>query len=213
MLNNCSGPSNVHFMTDDVNKPTWNWPEDNYFDYIHSRYMIGSIENWKALAANAYKWISLSFSLADHTNRLTCRSCKPGSYFELQELDPRFRCDDGTLPEGSFLSYWSTLICEASSRYNRPVPQFNEYRAYFEEAGFVDIEQVILKSPTNSWSDKKDLKKVGHFQLLAHLEGMEGVSIGLLTRALQWNAEEVRVLMARLRPELKDKSIHSYQIK
>lgn len=213
MLNNCSGPSNVHFITDDVNKPIWNWPEDNYFDYIHSRYMIGSIEDWKALAANAYKWIALSLSLADHTNRLTRRSCKPGSYFELQELDPRFRCDDGTLPEGSFLSYWSTLICEAASRYNRPVPQFNEYRAYLEEAGFVDIEQVILKSPTNSWPEKKDLKKVGHFQLLTHLEGMEGISIGLLTRALHWNAEEVRVLMARLRPELKDTSIHSYQIK
>lgn len=55
MLNNCSGPSNIQFMIDDVNKPTWSWPNDNYFDYIHSRYMIGSIENWKALAAKAYK--------------------------------------------------------------------------------------------------------------------------------------------------------------
>ncbi len=77
----------------------------------------------------------------------------------------------------------------------------------------MDVEQVILKSPTNSWPDKKDLKKVGRFQLLTHLEGMEAISIGLMTRALHWNAEEVRVLVARLRPELKDKSIHSYQIK
>lgn len=77
----------------------------------------------------------------------------------------------------------------------------------------MDVEQVILKSPTNSWPDEKDLKEVGRFQLLTHLEGMEAISIGLMTRALHWNAEEVRVLVARLRPELKDKSIHSYQIK
>lgn len=55
MLNNSSGPSNVQFMMDDVNKPIWSWPDDNYFDYIHARYMIGSIDNWKALAAKAYK--------------------------------------------------------------------------------------------------------------------------------------------------------------
>ena len=95
--------------------------------------------------------------------------------------------------------------------YNRPIPYHQEYKAWFEKAGFVDIQQIIFKSPTNSWPKSKLLKEVSKFQLVAHIEGLEGISLGLMTRGLQWKAEEVRVLMAKIRPELKDRSIHSYQ--
>lgn len=85
--------------------------------------------------------------------------------------------------------------------------------AWFERAGFVDIRQVILKSPTNPWPKDRKLREVGKFQLLAHLEGLEGVSLGALTRAKAWKAEEVKVLIAKVRPELMDKNIHSFQTK
>ena len=121
--------------------------------------------------------------------------------------------DDGSLKEDSVLSYWSRLITEASVDYNRPIPYHTEYLKMFQQAGFVDIKQITLKSPTNPWPKDKRLKEVGKFQLLAHTEGLEGISIGLLTRARRWKADEVSVLMAQLRPELKDRSIHSYQTK
>ena len=141
------------------------------------------------------------------------RHCKPGGYVELQEVDPRFTSDDGSLKEESALSYWSSKICEAAEKYNRPIPIYTEYKTWFEEAGFVDIKQVIFKSPTNSWPKSSRLKEVSKYQLLCHIEGFEGISLALMTRGLQWRAEEVKVLMARLRPELKDRSIHSYQTK
>lgn len=75
----------------------------------------------------------------------------------------------------------------------------------------MDIKQIFLKSPTNPWPKDRTLKEVGKFQLCAHLEGLEGISLGLLTRQMEWKAEEVKVLMAQIRPELKDRSIHSYQ--
>ena len=81
------------------------------------------------------------------------------------------------------------------------------------EAGFENVTEVVLKSPTNPWPKNKVLKESGRFQLLAHLEGLEGVSLALLTRALRWKPEEVKVLFAKLRPELKDRSIHAYQNK
>ena len=129
----------------------------------------------------------------------------------MQELDPRFVSDDGSLEEGSNLAYYSKLMCEASAIYNRPVPYHHEYFAMFEKAGFVDVKQVLLKSPTNPWPKDKKLKEVGRYQMLAHIEGLEGVSLGLLSRVYDWKLEEVKILMAKLRPELKEKSIHSYQ--
>ena len=121
--------------------------------------------------------------------------------------------DDGSLREDSVLTYWSRLITEASAAYNRPIPYHTEFLKMFQQAGFVDIKQITLKSPTNPWPKDKRLKEVGKFQLLAHIEGLEGISMGLLTRTRQWKADEVSVLMAKLRPELKDRSIHSYQTK
>lgn len=75
----------------------------------------------------------------------------------------------------------------------------------------MDVRQIVFKSPTNSWPKNKQLKEVSAFQLLAHLDGLEGISMGLMTRGLQWKPEEVKVLLAKTRPELLDRSIHSYQ--
>ncbi|KAL8697101.1 MAG: hypothetical protein Q9224_002470 [Gallowayella concinna] len=155
--------------------------------------MIASIGNWASMIRKAYK----------HT--------KPGGYFELQELDCRFKSDDGSLLDSHNLNYWSRFITEAAANYNRPIPHYTDYIAWFERAGFVDIRQVVFKSPQNPWPKNKVLKEAGKFQLLAHTLGLEGVSLGLLTRGLEWKAEEVRVLMAKIRPELKDRGIHAYQ--
>ncbi|KAL6717513.1 hypothetical protein ACLMJK_005428 [Lecanora helva] len=186
-------PDNVRFEIDDVNAEDWSWP-DNYFDYIHSRFMLSSIGSWSRLVRKAFQHI------------------KPGGYFEMQELDPRFRSDDGSLREDSSLSYWSKTMCEASASYNRTCPEYHQFVKWFEKAGFVDVRRMHLKSPTNPWPKDRVLKEVGKFQLVAHLEGLEGLSIGLLTRQLGWKLEEVQVLMAKIRPELKDRSIHSYQM-
>ncbi len=49
------------------------------------------------------------------------------------------------------------------------------------------------------------------FQALQYQEGLKGLTIGLFTRSLQWQLEEVEVFLAKMRGELKDRSIHSYQ--
>ena len=185
-------PDNVHFEIDDVEAPNWNWPE-NHFDYIHSRFMLSSISGWQRYIRKAFQHI------------------KPGGCFELQELNCRFASDDDTLKDDSNLADWSRKITEASANYNRRIPLHTEYMAMFEKAGFVDVRQVILKSPTNPWPKDKHLKEVGKFQLLAHIEGLEGVSMALMTRGLNWKPDEVKVMLAKMRPELKDRNIHSYQ--
>jgi len=184
-------PENVHFEIDDI-EGDWMFSE-NSFDYIHDRMLIGSVSDWKTMFKKAYK------------------HCKPGGYFEVQELDPRFRSDDDTLPPDSTSKYWGDLICEAAGAYNRYTPKCREYKAWVEEAGFVDVTETIFKRPLNSWPKNKTLKEIGKFQLMNYTEGLEGLTIGLLTRALHWQPAEVQVLLAKVRAELRDKSIHSYQ--
>lgn len=46
-------PDNVRFEIDDLESKEWTWQE-NYFDYIHSRYMICSVSSWQAFIRKAF---------------------------------------------------------------------------------------------------------------------------------------------------------------
>lgn len=47
-------PNNIRFVIDDLESPVWSWEED-YFDYIHSRFMICSISSWPDFANKTFK--------------------------------------------------------------------------------------------------------------------------------------------------------------
>lgn len=74
-------PPNLKFELEDATQP-WTFPE-NHFDYIHIRYLFGSIPDWTALLKEAY------------------RACKPGGYVQSFEASYVFQPDDETLKPGS----------------------------------------------------------------------------------------------------------------
>jgi len=45
-------PPNVKFVVDDVEQ---DWAESQPYDYIHCRYMTGSIRDWPRLVRQCYK--------------------------------------------------------------------------------------------------------------------------------------------------------------
>jgi len=47
-------PDNVRFEIDDIEAKEWSWL-DNYFDYIHSRYMCASISSWPRLVRKSFQ--------------------------------------------------------------------------------------------------------------------------------------------------------------
>ena len=47
-------PDNVRFEIDDFENQLWPWRE-NYFDYIHSRFLVGSVSSYPALIRKAFK--------------------------------------------------------------------------------------------------------------------------------------------------------------
>ncbi|MCJ1393219.1 hypothetical protein MMC18_006091 [Xylographa bjoerkii] len=184
-------PDNVRFEISDM-ESDWMYKE-NSFDYIHSRYLLGSITDWEAMIQRAYK------------------HCKPGAYFEMQDLDPRLASDDDSLSKSPMHLMFCTLVIDASEQYGKPVPRHTQYKGWLEAAGFVDVREYLFKIPVNTWPKNKQLKEVGKYQLLNYTEGYEAIGIGLFTRSLNWQPAEFQVLLARLRQEIKDRTIHTYQ--
>jgi hypothetical protein len=150
-------------------------------------------------------------SIAASIDHPIYRHCKPGGYFELQELDPRLNSDDGSHTKSEMHLLYTNLIIEASEKYGKPVPVHSQYKKWIEEAGFVDVKEYFFKIPVNTWPKNKQLKEVGKYQLINYTEGYEGIGIGLFTRTLGWNPTEFQILLAKLRQELKDRTIHAYQ--
>lgn len=115
-------PPNLTFEIDDV---TQDWTfAPNTFDYIHVRYMLGSIQDWPRLFKQAYA------------------ALKPGGYVESYESEPHYMSDDGTVKPDSAMATWTKLFAEGGRKLGRPFTILSDdlQRKAIEEAGLVDIE-------------------------------------------------------------------------
>lgn len=103
--------------------------QPNAFDYIHARYLVGSIIDWTALFKEAFKCL------------------KPGGWFESFEGSPHMVSDDGSVPEKSAISQWGKFFEEGGKKMGRSFLIIHEgtQRKAMEEAGFVDIQEWEYK--------------------------------------------------------------------
>ena len=82
--------------------------------------------------------------------------------------------------------------------------------ASLEKAGFVDCKVLEFKLPIGPWPKQKRLRDAGLLQLSAMLEGIEGLSLRLYTYYAGWSLDELKVLLAKVRTELRDPACHAY---
>ncbi|KAK7705068.1 hypothetical protein SLS57_010265 [Botryosphaeria dothidea] len=176
-------PPNVKFEIDDVEDA---WLYSTPFDYIHCRFMAGSLKNWPRLMQQAFQ----------HT--------KPGGWVEFQDFEMRFYTHGGDFAPGSPLDRWcDELIAGITGAGFDPEPGA-KLKGWVEDAGFANVTHRLLPIPTGTWPKDKKLKEIGAFDLVQFLEGLEAISLRTLTQLRGWTAEEVQVLLAKLREELKN---------
>lgn len=166
---------------------------DNRFDLIHGRFLMGSISDHNKL----YKRIF--------------NALKPGGYFEVSEMEGGTYSDDGTVgPDFPSVKWWAWLE-EAFIKIGKPIIKIDEYPKLMTEAGFEDIQFMMLKRPTNDWPKDQRMKEIGRYTCLNYLEGLEGFTMAPFTRVLGWSPDEVQVLVAQVRAESVKRKIHGWQ--
>lgn len=113
------------------------------------RSLISSVSNYPRLYAQAINAI------------------KPGGWIEVNDVTPLLFCDDGTFPEDSASFKWGHYFHEALIKLGRPVPALEQYKPWIEQAGFVDVQERILRRPTNDWPKDPRMKEIGRVSQLA----------------------------------------------
>ncbi|KFY87397.1 hypothetical protein V500_06978 [Pseudogymnoascus sp. VKM F-4518 (FW-2643)] len=184
-------PANVQFIIDDAEQADWAIPE-NHYDFVHTRILEGCFLDMGAVIATAFK----------HT--------KPGGYLECQELNPPPHCDDGTMPpDWPFLRYVEKLQ-EASLEIGRELDIAPKLRGWFEDAGFVDVQQRVFKVPLGRWPKDPTMKDLGHWWAENMSVGLAAFSLAYFSRVLGWSTEEIELYLVDVRKSLTDRDVHAY---
>lgn len=112
---------------EDCSQP-WTFNSDS-IDFVHIRYLAGSIQDWPALFKEAY------------------RCTKPGGWIQSFDTSGGFESDDGSVKENSALSQWGKIFAEGGRMLGRSFSLFEEeiQRRGIEEAGFVDLQEANFK--------------------------------------------------------------------
>jgi SAM-dependent methyltransferase len=177
-------PPNVRFEIDDMEKT---WVYANKFDYIHCRAMAGSLRDWPKLLRQAYQFT------------------KPGGYVEFQDFDLGwYAAPGGEFEKGCPIDEWIMKIGEGLRKFGLdPSPGAN-LKTWVEEAGFVNVKERPLPIPTGTWPKDQRMKEIGAFDLISFLDNLEGLTMRVYNHAFGWTADEVKVLCAQVRKDLKN---------
>ncbi|KAH8684141.1 S-adenosyl-L-methionine-dependent methyltransferase [Ilyonectria robusta] len=181
-------PPNLNFQVDDLEEP---WTFHVKFDFIYSRMMTAGLADWPRFFEQAFENLT------------------PGGWLELADICP-ITCDDGTMKPDAAVCRWVNTLLDGTKIVNRPFDGAYQYKEQMEAAGFTNLTQVVYKWPQNRWPKDQRLKELGAWTLENISSGLEGLSAAVYTRVLGWSKEEMDVLLAEVRNDLKNPAIHSY---
>lgn len=124
------GKSNVVLSRSEIEDCSgeWTFPQES-FDFVHLRWLIGSIADWTALYGEAYKTL------------------KPGGWIETHEASADIVSEDGTVTPEMALGQWGKIFLEGGRKLGRTFDILGTelQRKSLQEAGFVDIQEKELK--------------------------------------------------------------------
>jgi hypothetical protein len=116
--------------------------------------------------------------------------------------------EDGSLTEESSTRRWLKTLLPLATQIGREPCPGPKLEAWVRDAGFTNIRCRKFRMPLGPWPKDARMKGVGMLNLQQVLDGLEGFSLRLLCDVAKWSEEEVTVLLANVRRELRDPSIH-----
>lgn len=151
---------------------------------------------------------------------------------EFQDFDITYYSEDGSLKEEQSISKWITALIDAARGFGRDPCPGPKLEGWMKDAGFEGVQHEKYRLPIGPWAKDKhlvcsardhahrtvfgvqkqlkhDQKTVGAWNLVQTEDGLEGFTFRLFTQFLGWKIEEVQVLLANVRKDLRDPKIHA----
>jgi SAM-dependent methyltransferase len=201
-------PPNVRFEIDDLEDP---WTYSQPFDYIHGRYLAGSIKDWPGLIRQCLDFL------------------KPGGWLELVDYDIWWYSQDGSLTEDHALRRYMRAAHTTEAISGRSFVPGHNLEGWVRETGFDNVNVIKSLLPIGqrsceyhsgevvcadewcsegTWPKDKRMKTIGAYNFAQLWEGLDGFSPRLFINMLEWSREKMEVLLMECREDLKDPRVH-----
>ncbi|KAK7444599.1 TAM domain methyltransferase [Colletotrichum acutatum] len=134
----------------------------------------------------------------------------PNGWAEFEDMSVIYGCDDGTVTEDLALMKWARLFAEACQKLGREDSPGPKLEDWVRQAPFKNVVHQHFKIPLGPWPKDAHNKDVRMCNLAQTLEGLDAFTLKLFIGVLGWTREEVVVLFAQVRKDLKNSAIHAY---
>lgn len=137
------------------------------------------------------------------------RNLTPGAWAEFVDWDVTWVSPDDSIPRDGAI--WKLnreflrIIGETGGA--DPNPGLS-LQGWFKDAGFANVRCAKYPVPFGTWPADRRMKEIGAWNLLQLQEGLEGMIYFVFTRLLNLSKEQVDVLAAKFRQEVKSPKIH-----
>ncbi|WZH46896.1 S-adenosyl-L-methionine-dependent methyltransferase [Fusarium acuminatum] len=167
--------------------------KSSFADYIHARWLFGSIKSWDDFFAEAF------------------RVCKPGGWVESHEAASSISSDDNTVAPDSAMGHWGKFFLEGSKKIGTSftVVEDGTQRKAMEAAGFINIQEFEFRNPIGAWPEDPIEKRMGSYTQYGLETDSEGFIL-FMAHALGWKREEILVYIAQFRREIRSGKHHGY---
>lgn len=184
-------PPNCLFEIDDVEE---DWPyREAHFDFVHGRDLMTAVRDWPRLLNQAYTHL------------------KPGGWIQLASTIPGALADDDSIPPNSAYVECGRLYFEMAEKMGAPLDAPRSWANQMRDAGFTKVRDEVYKLPMGPWPRSKRLRRVGKLEQIMILEGgFEAYMLRGYTQVLGGRAEDLQIILALARREIKDPSVHTY---
>lgn len=207
------GPSNLFFEIDDA-REDWTYTEP--FDFIHIRGLAGAFHDWGHVYSGVYKHLRTNgyCEVADFgpislpPRRRSGGGGGGGGGASSNSRDPSSTSSvtssstTSSSSSSSPLATFNSALTSAAERAGYPIGLSHLTKSTIEQSGLSVLHSKIFDVPLGEWSRDPRLGSAGRNILVSALEGLEAMSLRLLTRELGWTEEGVRQLCGEVVAEL-----------
>ncbi|RYC89069.1 hypothetical protein BFJ63_vAg8025 [Fusarium oxysporum f. sp. narcissi] len=175
-------PPNVEFQIDDA-QLEWTFDPES-FDFIHIRYLQGTIGDWDRLYGQMYK------------------ALKPGGWFQHIEPDLQMLSQNSEIKvdDEHIFTRWAKVFTQVGETIGCTFDFSNgKLSTLAKDAGFVSVTPQTHKIPIGRWPKDKKKKELGTFVGLSFSQALDGFVKLPLCEILKWSPEEMQLFAAEMR--------------
>lgn len=106
---------------------------------------------------------------------------------------------------------WYEWLADATHRSAKPIAYQHNTRQMLQQAGFIDIQEIIIRAPYNTWPSDPHQREIGKWYQVGILQGLEALSLAPFTRVFRWDARQhIKPLCEEVKSEIRTRKYHAY---